>query len=105
VKKIIKNVFFILGMMLFIIACSGGVEEPSVSLPSPDSDGTLTVLLRPVNDFEPEGGWKVDLVQGSKSNSETAKGTQTKFTKVAFGDYTIKVTALGADGKSLFSVE
>ena len=92
-------------MMLFIIACSGGVEEPSVSLPSPDSDGTLTVLLRPVNDFEPEGGWKVDLVQGSKSNSETAKGTQTKFTKVAFGDYTIKVTALGADGKSLFSVE
>lgn len=104
-KKIIKNVFFILGMMLFIIACSGGVEEPSVSLPSPDSDGTLTVLLRPVNDFEPEGGWKVDLVQGSKSNSETAKGTQTKFTKVAFGDYTIKVTALGADGKSLFSVE
>ena len=68
-KKIIKNVFFILTMMSFIIACSGGVEDSSPSISSPDSDGTLTVLLRPVNDYQPEGGWKVDLVQGSKSTS------------------------------------
>ena len=104
-KKIIKNVFFILTMMSFIIACSGGVEDSSPSISSPDSDGTLTVLLRPVNDYQPEGGWKVDLIQGSKSTSETVKGTQVKFTKVAFGDYTIKVTALEAAGKALFSIE
>ena len=105
-KKIIKNVFFVLTMMSFIIACAGGGEDSSPSIPSStDKDGTLTVLLRPVNDYQPGGGWKVDLVQGSKSTSETVKGTQVKFTKVAFGDYTIKVTALDADGKSLFSIE
>ena len=105
-KKIIKNVFFVLTMMAFIIACAGGGEDSSPSIPSStDKDGTLTVLLRPVNDYQPGGGWKVDLVQGSKSTSETVKGTQAKFTKVEFGDYTIKITALDADGKSLFSIE
>ncbi|MEE1291553.1 MAG: chitobiase/beta-hexosaminidase C-terminal domain-containing protein, partial [Spirochaetota bacterium] len=105
-KKIVKNIFLVLSMLSFIIACSnsGGSDNPIEPDPVATS-GMLTVMLCPVNDYQPEGGWSVELIKGTTSSKEATKETQVKFTKVAFGDYTLKVAALDKSGTTLFEVK
>lgn len=94
-------------VLLLVAACtpeSGGSSNNITVSPS----GLLTVVLRPVNDFEPDGGWKIELIQNDKAvKSESIDKTmkQVRFSSLNFGDYIIKVTALDGNGNPLFSDE
>ena len=111
-KKIVKNIFSVLVILLFFIACTNGDgsdnDNDNESTEPTAKSGTLTVLLRPVNDFQPEGGWEVKLIQSTTTKSEKIAGSnklQTKFANVAFGDYSIETIALDESGKALFSTK
>ena len=111
-KKIVKNIFSVLAILLFFIACTNSDgsdnDNDNESTEPTAKSGTLTVLLRPVNDFQPEGGWEVKLIQSTTTKSEKIAGSnklQTKFANVAFGDYSIETIALDESGKALFSTK
>lgn len=111
-KKIVKNIFSVLVILLFFIACTNSDgsdnDNDNESTEPTAKSGTLTVLLRPVNDFQPEGGWEVKLIQSTTTKSEKIAGSnklQTKFANVAFGDYSIEIIALDESGKALFSTK
>lgn len=111
-KKIVKNIFSVLVILLFFIACTNSDgsdnDNDNESTEPTAKSGTLTVLLRPVNDFQPEGGWEVKLIQSTTTKSEKIAGSnklQTKFANVAFGDYSIETIALDESGKALFSTK
>lgn len=111
-KKIVKNIFSVLVILLFFIACTNSDgsdnDNDNESTEPTAKSGTLTVLLRPVNDFQPEGGWEVKLIQSTTTKSEKIAGNnklQTKFANVAFGDYSIETIALDESGKALFSTK
>ena len=111
-KKIVKNIFSVLVILLFFIACTNSDgsdnDNDNESTEPTAKSGTLTVLLRPVNDFQPEGGWEVKLIQSTTTKSEKIAGSnklQTKFANVAFGDYSVETIALDESGKALFSTK
>lgn len=107
-KKIGKVFFPVFVMLLLIAACTadrGDSNNSNNSSPS-TATGLLTVILRPANDFAPDGGWKVELMQNNKAvKSENTTESQVKFPSIAFGSYIIRVTALDTVGSSLFYVE
>lgn len=104
-KKIRIFFYFFVLMLSFAACCPTGNEAPK-SGPTAETSGTLTVVLRPVNDFAPEGGWKIELIQNNEVvKSEKTDRDQIKFSSVDFGDYSIKITALDTSGKSLFADE
>ena len=105
-KKIWDFSPIFLFLCILFAACSPTDRSEIKKTPSTETSGTLTVLLKPVNDFTPDGGWKVELIKDNKTvDSDSTTSDQVKFSPVDFGDYIIKVTALDANGNPLFSVE
>lgn len=108
-KKIGKVFFQFFIMLLLIAACTADRGDSNNSSSSSTvTSGVLTVLLKPVNDFVPDGGWKIELIQNDKvvkSESIDKTKNQVKFLSLNFGNYIVRVTALDANRNSLFSDE